>query len=165
MKSTRPRSRSNGKPAGEPLLAGGMGLNRRIRDTALLLDRALTAQLTPFALTMSQVRILLTLKGQEFLTQRQLAARVNTTESTVLVTLRVMTRRGLVARRQSSDDRRKYEIRITAKGGALLDEVRVLMREILGIAFEGMRPAEIHTVLAAFDKISTNITRHYHVAP
>jgi MarR family transcriptional regulator for hemolysin len=142
-----------------------MGLNRRIRDIALLLDRALTAQLTPHELTMSQVRILLALNGQDFLTQRQLAARVNTTESTVLVTLRVMTKRGLVGRRQSSDDRRKYEIRITAKGETLLAEVRVLMREILAIAFEGMRPAEIHTVLGAFDKISANISHHYHIAP
>src|ERR1700724_1965815 len=89
----------------EPLLAGGMGLNRRIRDTALLLDRALTAQLTPFGLTMSQVRILLALRDQEFLTQRQLAARVNTTESTVLVTLRVMAKRGLTSRKQNRDDR------------------------------------------------------------
>jgi len=149
----------------EPLLAGGMGLNRRIRDTALLLDRALTAQLTPFGLTMSQVRILLALRDQEFLTQRQLAARVNTTESTVLVTLRAMAKRGLTSRKQSRDDRRKYEIRITSKGFALLEEVRVLMREILAIAFEGMRPREIHTVLGAFEKISTNITQHYHVAP
>ena len=142
-----------------------MGLNRRIRDTALLLDRALTMQLVPYELTMSQVRILLALNEAEFLTQRQLAARVNTTESTVLVTLRVMTRRGIVARRQSSDDRRKYEIRMTSKGAALLDEVRVLMREILAIAFDGMHASEIHAVLGAFDKIATNVTRHYHVAP
>jgi MarR family transcriptional regulator for hemolysin len=142
-----------------------MGLNRRIRDTALLLDRALTSQLAPYDLTMSQVRILLALNEAEFLTQRQLAARVNTTESTVLVTLRGMARSRMVARRQSNDDRRKYEIRITPKGSALLREVRVLMREILAIAFDGMRPAEIHTVLGAFDKIAANVTRHYHVAP
>jgi MarR family transcriptional regulator, transcriptional regulator for hemolysin len=142
-----------------------MGLNRRIRDIALLLERALSTQLTPFDLTMSQVRILLALQEEGMLTQRQLAASVNTTESTVLVTLRVMTRRGLVARRQSSDDRRKFEVRITSKGGALLGQVRALMREILAIAFDGMRPAEVRTVLAAFDKIATNISRHYHIAP
>jgi DNA-binding MarR family transcriptional regulator len=146
-------------------LAGGRGLNRRIRDIARLLDRALTAQLTPFHLTMPQVRILLALSGHEFLTQRQLAARVDTTESTALVTLRVMSKAGLVARKQSRDDRRKQEIRITAKGTRLLDEVQVLMREILAIAFEGMRPAEIHIVLAAFDKISSNLQEYYHLAP
>jgi DNA-binding MarR family transcriptional regulator len=142
-----------------------MGLNRRIRDMALLLDRALGSELKPYKLTMSQMRILRALSENEHLTQRALAAEVSTTESTVLITLRLMLKRGLVARAQNADDRRKYEIRMTPKGAALYAKVRVLMRDILGIAFEGMTPEDVHVVVAAFDQIAGNIRKHYHFAP
>ncbi len=144
------------------LLAGGMGLNRRIRDTSLLLERALSAELAPYRITMSQMRILLVLSEHEHLTQRAIATSVNTTESTVLVTIRLMVKRGLVVRTRSTDDRRKQEIRITAKGAALHAKVRGLMRDILAISFDGMRPSEIRALIAAFEKISRNIREHYH---
>jgi DNA-binding MarR family transcriptional regulator len=142
-----------------------MGLNRRIRDTSVLLERALDAELAPHRITMSQMRILLALSEHEHLTQRAIAASVNTTESTILVTLRLMVKRGLVARTQSTDDWRKREIRMTPKGAALHAKVRGLMRTILAISFEGMRPAEIHTLITAFEKISGNIRKHYRFSP
>lgn len=137
----------------------GMGFGRRLRELSRLLDRALAARLSRHDLSLPQYFVLRELWHEEGLTLRELAARVNVSEPSTLVTLDTMVRRGLVARRQGEADRRKTHVFLTARGRALRPKVLADVAAATAACYASVSPREITSALKLFDKIAADAER------
>ena len=141
-------------------VVAGVGFGRRLRNTSRLLDRLLAEVLAPHGLTLSQYFILRELWDEEGLTLRELASRVAVAEPSTMTTLELMVERGLVARTQSKQDRRKTHVHLTPKGRALQKTVKESVQSAGAICFAGLRTADLSRAVELFDKIVNNIERH-----
>ena len=141
-------------------VVGGIGFGRRLRNTSRLLDRLLADVLAPHGLTLSQYFILRELWDEEGLTLRELAGRVGVAEPSTMTTLDLMAERGLLARTQSKQDRRKTHVHLTPRGRALQRSVREAVHDAGLIAFAGLPGTELRRVVELFDRIAANIDEH-----
>jgi DNA-binding MarR family transcriptional regulator len=147
-------------PAIEFGVVAGVGFGRRLRATSRLLDRVLSERLAARRLTLSQYFILRELWQEEGLTLRELAARVGVAEPSTMTTLQLMVKRGLVARTQSKDDRRKTHVYLTARGRALQKCVTELVVAAGRLCFQGLRSSEISGAIDVFERITNNIQKN-----
>lgn len=141
-------------------VVAGVGFGRRLRNTSRLIDRLLADVLSPHGLTLSQYFILRELWDEEGLTLRELAARVGVAEPSTMTTLELMAERGLVQRTQSTQDRRKTHVHLTAKGRSLQKTVKESVLAAGSICFAGLRGSDLSRIVGTFDTIANNIERH-----
>ena len=73
-------------------------------------------------LTLSQMRALIMLEGQEAVTAGELAKGADLNPASVTAMLDQLEANGIVVRRRSADDRRVCMVSLTDKGRAILDE-------------------------------------------
>jgi DNA-binding MarR family transcriptional regulator len=77
-----------------------------------------------------------------------------------MTTLQLMVKRGLVARTQSKDDRRKTHVYLTARGRALQKGVTELVVAAGRLCFQGLRSSEISGAIDVFERITNNIQKN-----
>ncbi|MBN1440141.1 MAG: winged helix-turn-helix transcriptional regulator [Anaerolineales bacterium] len=104
-------------------------------------------------LTVPQFRTLLFLQRKPGSALRELAEHLGLTPPTVSAMVNSLAVRGLIWRPDSQFDRRRVELRLTARGNALVDRVRAETVALFSKRFEKMPPEDCQTILAAFESL------------
>jgi DNA-binding MarR family transcriptional regulator len=105
-------------------------------------QRYLQTQIEPHGVTLGMWYFLRALWQEDGLTQRELSQRIGTMEPTTLTALNAMERSGLVTRERDVSDRRKLNVRLTAKGLALKDVLMPCANHVVNRATAGLTPEE-----------------------
>jgi DNA-binding MarR family transcriptional regulator len=102
-------------------------------------------------LTPSDAGILRLLSRNPSISQRELADRLGTVPSRVVVLIDSLESRHLVARTRSASDRRNYELSLTDSGAALMQRLRAVSEEhdeaVLGALTDAQRE-QLHGLLS-----------------
>jgi DNA-binding MarR family transcriptional regulator len=140
-----------------------LGYLTRYSHRALV--KVLSQKLDRHRLLAAQWSVLRVLWRQEGLTQRltqrltqvELADAMRVEKASLTGLLNGMERAGLISRRRNPDDRRKINIRLTARGRRLEREVLPYAAEIDRQATRGLTAAETETLKALLARIITNL--------
>jgi DNA-binding MarR family transcriptional regulator len=100
-------------------------------------------------LTMTQMRVLLTLQTEDGLAAGELAERLNVRPSTVTRIVDRLVRNKLVARDVDDNDRRLVRHRLTKKGADVFRELQSMGRERLIRVFEQLDDKQVERVVEA----------------
>jgi DNA-binding MarR family transcriptional regulator len=105
-------------------------------QTGFLLKRVSAASFEAFSAVVGEhglhpmhFGMLMILDAEEPVSQQELGRRIGIDASTMVARMDVLDEHGLVERTRNSDDRRSYEIRLSAKGRKLLTELRASAKE------------------------------------
>jgi len=93
------------------------------------------------------------------LSQRELSARVGMMEPTTVIALRSMERSGLIRRARSADDRRRIEVRLTAKAQRLRNELLTVARTITAQAEQEIAARDLAVFRRAIARMTANLDR------
>lgn len=122
-------------------------------------DRVLSAHLAPAGMTSGFWYFLRALSQENGATQRRLAQLNNVTEPTAVTVLAAMERMDLIRRDRNTQDRRKINVFLTARGEALEADLIPTAAQINAIAGEGVSPADLATCLKVLKHMSENLGR------
>ena len=104
-------------------------------------------------LTLPQFRTLLFLQRNPGAALRQVAEHLGLTPPTVSHMINNLFARGLIERPGSILDRRRVELRLTARGNTLIDRVRGETVSNFAVRLEKMRADERENLIAAFESL------------
>lgn len=124
------------------------------------LARELQARLQPYDIPMGMWYFLRALWEEDGLSQKELSVRAGFMEPTTVEQLRAMERRGLVERRRSEIDRRKWHVHLTPVGLSLRDELLDHAAEVNRIATEGLSAGEIGFMRMAMARVRANLAAY-----
>jgi DNA-binding MarR family transcriptional regulator len=102
-------------------------------------------------LSVPQFRSLLFLQRTPGAALRRVAEHLGLTPPTVSIMIHGLVERGLVERPDSAADRRRAELRLTARGDALIDRVRAETVAKFAQRFEKIPPAEREKMISALE--------------
>jgi len=125
-----------------------------VRDAHRAFQRLLEKRIAAYGLKRGQWYFLRVLWTEDGLSQRELSARVGMMEPTTVIALRSMEKSGLIRRERSADDKRRAQVRLTAKARRLRDELLALARGITDQAEQGIARDD----LAAFRRVMARMT-------
>lgn len=101
-------------------------------------------------------------RGEESITQYELAKHTHLTPPTVSVTLQKMERDGYITRVPDESDMRQMRVTLTEKGIAVDRANMKKAQEIEALAFEGISPEETQELSRLLLNIRTNLSRGIH---
>ena len=130
-----------------------------VRDANRAFQSLLERRIAPYGVTRGQWYFLRVLWTEDGLSQRELSARVGTKESTTVVALRSMEKAGLIRRTRTTGDRRRAEVRLTAKARKLKEVLLPVARRITEEAEEGVTRAEFHMFRDIVLRMTANLDR------
>lgn len=119
----------------------------------------LASELRRFDLTTPQMRVLAVLGINSGLTINELSVLAATEQSTMSRTIDVLGERGLVRRRQRSNDMRVREVEITEAGRAVFNGFWPVMFSRYGEMFRGIGEDEYTQLVTTLHKMLRNIRR------
>jgi DNA-binding MarR family transcriptional regulator len=111
-------------------------------------------------LTMVQFRTLLFLQRHPGAALRQVADHLGLTPPTVSKMINTLAVRGILERPDSAADRRKVELRLTARGDALIDRVRGETVAKITQRLERLAPEECEQMFSALDLLRGVLREH-----
>ena len=117
-------------------------LEHLLRLALRRLDACQKERLAPLALTPRQVEVLMALKGQGGVRQRELARRVGMDASTLAELAARLARRGLIRRAPHRKDRRALALYLTPKGRRVVQKALPLMAEADAVFLKPLRAAQ-----------------------
>jgi DNA-binding MarR family transcriptional regulator len=132
-----------------------LGYLTRYSHRALV--KVLSQKLERHRLLAAQWSVLRVLWRQEGLTQVELADAMRVEKASLTGLINGMERAGLIVRRRNRDDRRKINIRLTARGRRLEREVLPYAAEIDRQATRGLTADETETLKALLARIIANL--------
>jgi len=142
-------------------IRGGLPLERsvgyQVRMTHRALQRYLQIKIKPHGVTLGTWYFLRALWHEDGLTQRELSRRIGTREPTTMTAILAMEASGLVKRVRNSDDRRKQNVFLTAKGKRLKSKLLPLAREVVNTATTGLGEHEIGLFLGFLGTVQRNL--------
>ena len=106
------------------------------------------------------VGVLAAIRRHEACHMKDLAAEHALDPSTISRTIAALVRDGLVARAADPDDGRASMLRLTDRGGDLLDEVSAHYDNRLTEALSAWNPAEIDTFAASLQRFAQDLINH-----
>ena len=118
---------------------------------------ALSARLSAMGLYPGQDAVLLTLGADDGLSLRDLAERLTVRPPTIPKTVARLTTQDLVEKRASATDARQSHAFLTAKGQALVEEVRETQRAVERNALRGLSEKERKTLRKLLQKVERNL--------
>jgi DNA-binding MarR family transcriptional regulator len=118
---------------------------------------ALSARLSAMGLYPGQDAVLLTLGADDGLSLRDLAERLTVRPPTITKTVARLTTQDLVEKRASATDARQSHAFLTAKGQALVEEVRETQRAVERNALRGLSEKERKTLRKLLQKVERNL--------
>ena len=130
-----------------------------VRDAHRAFQRLLERRIAPYGVSRGQWYFLRVLWTTDGLSQRELSARVGMMEPTTVIALRSMERAGLIHRARSADDRRRVEVRLTAKAKRLRHELLTVARTITAEAEVGISPRDIASFRRIIARMTANLDR------
>ncbi len=122
-------------------------------------SRALEKRTLPVGVTSGQWRFLRVLWAQDGLTQIELSRRVGMREPTTVAAVNGLERSGYVVRRQSSKDRRKVHVHLTARAKRLKLKLMPFVAEVNALGLEGLSPKQVATFRKVLLKVTDNLSR------
>jgi DNA-binding MarR family transcriptional regulator len=129
----------------------------QVRMTHRALQRYLQIKIKPHGVTLGNWYFLRALWHEDGLTQRELSRRIGTREPTTMTAILAMEASGLVRRVRNSDDRRKQNVFLTAKGRRLKSKLLPLAREVVNTATTGLNAREIGLLLGFLGTVQRNL--------
>ena len=136
----------------------------RIVETAIYLQtegrRLAKEQCARHGITATQLNVLKLLQTVGELSLSELSKQMAATNSTVTGIIDRMVAAGLVAREQSSEDRRVWRIRLLPEGRALAKKVDVAPWEILKAAVAALEPAELEQLIKTLAKVADHVEQN-----
>ncbi len=135
----------------------------RVIETAIYLQtesrRLAREQCAKHGITATQLNVLKMLQTVGDLSLSELSRKMSATNSTVTGIVDRMVDAKLVAREQSTEDRRVWKIRLLPEGKALAKKVEVAPWEILREAVMALPPAEADQLIQTLLKVADHIWR------
>lgn len=107
-----------------------------------------------------QPPVLFELGKHEGISQAELAEVLEVTPVTMTHMLRRMETSGLIARQRDESDLRISRVYLTEKGKTALGQAIQLADQMDDIAFAGLNPVELATLIKLLGRIHNNLTRH-----
>ena len=145
------------------MLASRKAAVDRIVETVVYLQtesrRLAREQCAKYGITATQLNVLKLLQTVGDLSLSELSKRMSATNSTVTGIIDRMVDAKLVAREQSSEDRRVWKIRLLPEGKSLARKVEVAPWEILREAVTALPAAELDQLIATMLKIVDHVER------
>jgi DNA-binding MarR family transcriptional regulator len=129
----------------------------QVRMTHRALQRYLQIKIKPHGVTLGTWYFLRALWHEDGLTQRELSRRIGTREPTTMTAILAMEASGLVKRVRNSDDRRKQNVFLTAKGKRLKSRLLPLARDVVNTATAGLNEREIGLFLGFLGTVQRNL--------
>ncbi len=86
--------------------------------------------------------------------QTEIADEIGTAPSVLVGPLEKLERRGLITRRRDADDRRRFVVRTTPKGDALLADAHARIDEVEAELTSALGPAERETLLRLLRRVA-----------
>lgn len=123
------------------------------RFRALIFD----SLLKPHGMTMSQGWVLVHLMRQNGLNQAELASRLDIAPVTTSKLIDKLEARGFVARRPDPEDRRSNRVYATDAGKAMVKVMTQTIRELDGIAYEGIDDAQRRAAMEFLKVVRRNL--------
>ena len=109
-------------------------------------------------LTVPQYHALRELFNEEHITQRELSARLSTTEPAVLGTLRRMEEQRLVKRERDATDRRKVNVSLTPRGRALREPLHAHAQRLNTAMRRGLSEREVRQFQSLLARVEANLS-------
>jgi len=128
-----------------------------MRETHRAFLRALAARVSRHGVSIGMWYFLRALWEEDGLTQRELSRKVRMMEPTTATALESMERHGLISRTRNSEDRRKINIRLTAKGKRLRNVLLPYAMEVNRVALAGIPAKEIPLLREQLNRIKRNL--------
>jgi DNA-binding MarR family transcriptional regulator len=141
------RAPASAKASREATLVGLVTLTSR------LFARALHDRLVPHGVAPGQLAVLQRLWEGDGLTQAELARAVRVEQPTMARTLDRMARDGLIERVPSKEDRRAFNVRLTARGRQLRRSVEAESKAIEMLAVGSLKRGERGDLLRLLDEV------------
>lgn len=89
-----------------------------------------------------QAAILFVLNGAGELSQRELAAKINVTPSTITTAIQKMEKEGYIVRRADEKDQRILRLQVTEKGKDCIEHIKEVGEKMDALLFQGMNLEE-----------------------
>ena len=160
MSATRSSTARAQTPAPTPRVDYKAAIDRVI-ETAIYLQtesrRLAREQCAKHGITATQLNVLKLLQTVGDLSLSELSKKMSATNSTITGIVDRMVEAKLVAREQSSEDRRVWKIRLLAEGKALAKKVEVAPWEILREAVMALPPAEADQLIQTLLKVAEHV--------
>ena len=136
-------------------LGGGSLIHQVGRDLGTVLER----QLAPLGVTAQQAALLMHASRQES-SPSQLMALLGTDAAGMTKLLDRLAGKGLIERRQRSDDRRAIVIALTDDGRALLPKLPRVFGRVTGQLLDGFEADEVAQLTAMLRRMLHNLQAH-----
>lgn len=107
-------------------------------------------------ITIDQWLVLKCLKENPKATQIELAEKVFKDNASITRIIELLAKAGFLKRQINTNDRRKFDLKITASGNKILGDVYKIVLVNRVKALENISPEEIETVNSVLKKISSN---------
>nr|WP_294849348.1 MarR family transcriptional regulator [uncultured Sphingomonas sp.] len=128
-------------------------------ETSRLMRRFFDRRAAELGVTSTQWRVLLRLAREPGLKQVELADRLDVEPITACRIIDRLEGAGLVERKRDPDDRRAWRLELTSKAGPVIVELRTLIEDLSGSAFDGFDEAELEEMRLKLGRIRENVAR------
>lgn len=134
----------------------GFAIAKTLRHFNLLFNQ----EFNEFGITSEQWSLLKRLKGQEGISIKDLAQRVEKDQGNVTRILDLLEKRGLVERRSNQNDRRSSLIYFTEEGRDLVENLMPIDEKVHEIAIDGISEPELIMFMQVLSKINQNAKKY-----
>ncbi|MCG7409795.1 MarR family transcriptional regulator [Paenibacillus sp. ACRRX] len=117
----------------------------------------LSARIRPYDITREQWAVLSRLIDENGITQVELAERCDKDQPTVTRIIQHLVRKGFIQRMQSARDKRAYEIRLTAAGEALIEQLIPIEQAFIAELMAGFSSAEEERLVQDMLHVQRNV--------
>lgn len=129
----------------------------QVRATNRAFQMRLRERVEPYGVSPGMWYFLRLLWQEDGLMQRELGRRLGLMDPTAFTALSAMERRGLVKRVKDPRDGRKINVRLTARGRALREQMLPLAHDINAEGLRGFTPGEVAQLLRLLKRIEADL--------
>lgn len=134
------------------------GIGFILSDVSRLLRRRFDERARLIGITRAQWRALTTVSRREGITQGKLADLLEVEPITLCRMIDRLEEAGHIERRRDPADRRAWNLFLTERSRPLIDQLRGIGDEVVGIALAGFDDGERAALTGALDRIRDNLT-------
>lgn len=128
-----------------------------INHASRLIVRHFEERLRPLEFGWAYLPVVVALKENTRLTQKELAKRSGVEQPTMAALLTRMERDGIIVREANPTDKRSSWISLSTKAKARLPQAMQQLAEVVGLAMSGLSQAECTTLMATLRRVVTNL--------
>lgn len=139
-------------------------LGYQVRITHTLIKRVFHEKFQDFDLTNVEFGMLLIIKAMPRCSQRSASEALGTPATVAVHVIGKLIERGLVSRERDPDDRRNYNLALTAAGKSLVNDGLRRSRIIQSQMLAGLSDRDVATLFGALRKIQDNLRDILHRA-